>query len=350
MELSPSINLIWRLAAGETAAGEFKEIEPEHFYMALLKFAELPEAAIKADSEHAEVAKLIAADIELVREALQKCGIESTRARRKLRGQLGKGNAPHADGQIHRSAASRALFESAADLAQEFGCDVVTPLHLLTALVQSPTPAIAEAVLGKAKAPPPPAVLPLLDKHGKDLVKEAREGRLKIDSALQAQGKAVLRVLVRKDHKSVLLVSEDKHLTEGIVIWVAVAIAAKEPPAGVKGRRLIEITGPALKAMEVSSEKKAEELEQLRALLAEAASHPEIILLVPGIEAEDKSARGEQWSRLLREILAKSAVQFIWRVTPALFKEHLRKDSVWKRHSEAVWLEPAAFGSIPREL
>jgi hypothetical protein len=69
-----------------------------------------------------------------VREALQKCGIESKPARHKLRRGLGKGGSPHVDGQIHRSTASRALFESAADLAHETDAEVITPLHLVTAI------------------------------------------------------------------------------------------------------------------------------------------------------------------------------------------------------------------------
>lgn len=350
MNSSASVDLIWRLAANEMTLGQFKEIEPEHFCMAVLKFAELPLEVIQSDHEHAEIAKTIAADVELVHEALQKFGIDSTKARRKLRGQLGKGGTPLRDGQIHRSTASRALFESAANLARDFGSDVVTPLHLLITLVQSPTRTIAQAVLGKATPLPAPPALPLLDKYGQDLVKELTEGRLKGSSALEAHSKAVLQALLQKERKSVLLVSDNDDLTEGIAISVALAIAAKKLPAGLKGRRFIDVANVPLKGLRISPEREAEELERLRALLVEAASHPEIILLVPNVESEGKSVWGGLWTRLLRETLAKHAVQFICRVKPAVFKEHLCKDPVWKRKAEAIWLEPAPFGSVPREL
>jgi ATP-dependent Clp protease ATP-binding subunit ClpA len=350
MKLSSSVDLIWRLAAREMAAGDFNEIEPEHFCMALLKFAELPASAIKVEGENAGVAEAVAIDVELVREALERCGIESTRARRKLRAQLGKGSTPHVDGQIHRSAASRALFITATKLAHEFGSGVVTPLHLLTALVQSPTPAVAQALLGKATAQPPPAVLPLLDNHGKDLVKEASEGRLTPDSSVEASSKAVIQILLRKERKSVLLVSDSDALIGGIAAAIALAIIAKAPPAGLRGRRLIDIAGPPHKGHPIPPQKEKEELERLRALLVEGVSHPEVILLVPKVEVEEKSAQGGQWTRLLRETLAKGSVQLICRATPAVFDKHLRKDPVWKRRAEAVWIRPAAFGSVPREL
>ena len=64
MNLSPSIDLIWRLAAQEMAAGEFSEIQPEHFCMALLKFAEVSVKAPEDDGEQAELAKAIAGDAQ----------------------------------------------------------------------------------------------------------------------------------------------------------------------------------------------------------------------------------------------------------------------------------------------
>ncbi len=355
MDLRPSLNLVWKLAAREMAAGQFKEIEPEHFCMALLKFAELSAAAVEADDEHAAIAQAIAADVESVRESLQKRGIESTRARRTLRVQLGKGATPHHhDGQVHRSAASRALFESAANLAQVSGCDAVTPLHLLAALVRSPTPAIAQAVFERAAASPQLVALPVLDKHGKDLVKEASEGRLKADPAAEVASKAVLQILLQKERKSILLVSDEDDLAEGVAITIACTMAGKEPPTGLKGRRLIDIAAPnrrnPRKGIRLHSEAEAVELERLRQFLAEAASRPEIILLVPPLEVKSESAGRGQMASLLQEILVQGKAQFICRVPPKIFTEHLGKDAVWKRRTEAVWLEKDIAGSIPREL
>jgi ATP-dependent Clp protease ATP-binding subunit ClpA len=353
MKLSPSIDVIWRLAASEMVAGQFKEIEPAHFCMALLKFAELPAAAVEAIDKPPGIAKAVAADVELLREALQKCGIESTRARRELRRQLGKGGAPCQDGPFHRSAASRGLFEAAALLA-ESGGEMLTPMHLLTALVESPTLTIAQVVLGKTPLAPAPATVLLLEKHGRDLVKEASNGNLRIDPAAEASSKAVLQILLQRERKSILLITDHDDLAQIVAIAIACRIAEKDPPPGLKGSRLVDIAASsrlnAHEGLRPSLVEGTVELDRLRQLLAEAASRPEIILLVPEVEAGDKSAWAGQWARLLRETLANGAVQFICRTTPAVFKEHLCKDVVWKRHAEAVWLGKAAIGSVPREL
>lgn len=355
MNLSPSIDLIWRLAADETAAGEFREIQPEHFFMAVLKFAEIAANAPENAGEQAEIVKVISGDANLVREALQKCRIESTGARRKLRSQLGKGDLPYKGGKIHRSAASRVLFESAADLAAGSGSETLTPLHLLTALVQSPTLPIAQVVLRKPPQLPPASALPLLEDHGEDLVKQAAEGRIHLKPGIEAQTKAVLQALQMKDRRSVLLLSDSDEQAIDLAAALAIAIVSKDAPEGLKGRRLIDVSAnsrlDALKRTQLSREEEEEaELERMGQLLMEVASHPEVMLLVPAVEAEPKQAHGGQWTNLLRETLAKGTVQFICRVKPSVFTEHLRKDAVWRRQTQAVWLEKAAQGSVPREL
>lgn len=354
MNLSPSIDLIWRLAAQEMAAGDFSEIQPEHFCMALLKFAEVSFKAPEDPGEQAELAKAMTGDAQLVREALQKCGIESTSARRKLRKQLGKGGSPQHGEKIHRSAASRALFESAAALAAESGSETLTPLHLLTALVQSPTPAIAQAVLGKAPPPPAPTALPLLEKHGQDLVKQAAAGKIGVKPGLEAQSKAVLQALQQKDRRSVLLLSDSNEQMVDLAAALASGIASQDAPEGLRGRRLMDVAAnsrfAAPKGMRPSPEQEDAELERMRRLLAEAAAHPEVILLVPAVEAEPKEAHGGRWTSLLQETLAQGKVQFICRVAPSVFTERLRKDAVWKRQTQAVWLEQAVQRSVPREL
>ncbi len=321
--------------------------------MAVLKFAEMTVKTHEEAGEQAELAKAISSDALLVREALHKCAIEGTGARRKLRRQLGKGDSPFKGETVHRSAASRALFKSAAALAVQSGSETLTPLHLLTALVQSPTPAIAQAVLGKTPHPPPAPLL-LLEKHGQDLVKQAAEERIEVKPGLEAQSKAVLQVLQQKDRKSILLVSDSDDLVVDLAAALASALAAKDVPEGLKGRRLMDVSADSRPATPTrvppSSDEDAAELEQMRRLLAEAAAHLEVILVVPAIDAHPKEAHGGQWTSFLQETLVQGRVQFICRVTPSVFTEHLRKDPVWRRQTQAIWLEKAAQGSVPREL
>lgn len=358
MKLSPSIDVVWRLAANEMAAGEFREIAPEHFCMALLKFAELSaEAADKAEGWPADVEGVISEDAQLLREALRKCGIDSTTCRRKLRGHTGKGGSPYQGGPIHRSTASRALFELAIKLAEEAGSEAVTPLHVLTAMVQSPTPAMAQAVLGKAPSSPLPAPLPpLLQEHGQDLVKVAAVTKLNpVRSDIEVQCKVLIRALQHWERKSILLVSDSDADVFDLLLTLAGAIGANNAPDELKKKRLIDVAqsdrSNSLLGILRSGVTEKQQLERMRQLLAEAADHPELILVVPAVEAEPKQqVRGGAWTCLVTEMLMKQTVQFICRMAPPVVREHLYSSNAWRRHAQMIWLERVGQESAPREL
>jgi len=349
------MDLIWRLAANEMAAGRFREIEPDHVCLALLKFADVSVKPPDGAAGQAELANAVAGEAQLVREALDRCSIESTGVRRKLRGHLGKGDSPYKGGKVQPSAASRALLEAAARLAAESGGDLITPLHVLTALVQSPTPAMAQVLLGQIPPPPVPAPLPplpYLDQHGRDLGRQAAEGQLALGPGLDAQAKAVLQAVQQKDRRSILLVSESRRHVEQLAAALAKAMVSNDAPAGLKGRRLIDVSmvWRARQRLRLPAEAEAADLTRMRQLLAEAAAHPEVILLVPSVEAAPGEGSGGSWPRLLEETLSKGAAQVISQVRPSVFTEHLRQRPVWRRQARAVWVDQEIQGSVPREL
>lgn len=354
MKFSPSIEILWRLAANEMATGQFPEIAPEHFCLALLKFAEVSVKAPATLGEEAELAKVVSDEAQQVREALQKRGIDSTGARRKLRAQLGKGETPFAGGEVHRSAASRALFEGAAALARRSGATALTPLHLLAVLMQSPTPPIASVVLDPSAAAGPNASSALLERHGRDLLKLAAAGGQRVKPGVEAPAKAVLDALAQKDRRSVLLLSDQEELAGAVVNALAAAMAGGKGPDGLAGRRLIDIAGGsdagAAGETACAGGGERDELERVRSLLAEAAAHPEVVLVLPAVTAEPEAVQGGAWTRLVRQTLSKGAVQFIARVTPSLHTDGLRKDPVWRRRPRAIWLEETPSDGVPSEL
>ena len=163
----------------------------------------------------------------------------------------------------------------------------------------------------------------------------------------------MLQALQQKDRKCILLVTDCDNVVVELAFAIAITIASQDAPEGLRGKRVIDVSlsrSDALKGKRISLNEEAAELEQMRQLLAEAASHPEIILIVPAVEAEPKRARTGEWPYLLEETLAKGKIQFICRAKPSVFTEHLRKEAVWKQRTQAVWLEKAAQGSVPREL
>ena len=154
MKRSASVDVIWKLASIETAAGQFPKIQPEHFLLGLLKFAELPAHELPNLGVEHGAAQQIVQEIAGIARELETLGIRSTKARRDLRGLLGLGDSPYHGRTLHRTPESRELMNAAARLASDRGSDTLTASHLLQAILVGPTPPML-LVLGDAAGKPP---------------------------------------------------------------------------------------------------------------------------------------------------------------------------------------------------
>lgn len=160
MNYSMSLEIIMSLAGSEAVAGRFREIEPEHLLMAVLKFSEMdPEPLQKAFAAMLDL-DLLREELGQVRALLQSRKIESVAFRRALRISLGKGGGPPPGGNLHRSQAARLLFDGAKEIALTSGTRLVAPVHLLQAILANPTPAVSALLpapepRAQPAAPPP---------------------------------------------------------------------------------------------------------------------------------------------------------------------------------------------------
>lgn len=346
MKVSASIELVWQLAAREAIAAEFKEIEPEHVLAGVLKFAELPLQELEKLGAGAESVRVLTADVNAIRDELGERGIDSTCARRGLRTKLGKGGSPFPGGTIHRSPASRELFNAAARLADEAGTETLTAKHLLDAILAALTPKMEE-VFGDSVAPQTPksSKTPLLDAVGRDLTRSAAEGKLKATGGRLAECKALLQTLSQKDRKSVLLVAESDDVVVPIITAAAQAIATKDVPASLKGRRIVDIS--ALTAV-MTADDKAQ--QQLTDLLAEASRAQEVILVVPAVEPSQGTMRSEECLQLLKARLQGGVTQCICRVAPQAYEQWVKRDHVWRQIAEVMHVHNTQTNTLPNEL
>ncbi|MCP4897997.1 MAG: hypothetical protein GY906_13575, partial [bacterium] len=144
MRVSASIQLVWQMAGREAAAGQFEEITPEQFCLALLKFSELPVDEVGEIGLDANAARELASEVRALRRELEGRSVDSTTIRRALRRTLGSGGRPFEGGELHRSQASRDLFDATARRIDDAGGDTLEPIHLFSELMEQPTEVIAE--------------------------------------------------------------------------------------------------------------------------------------------------------------------------------------------------------------
>ena len=137
---SPSVILVWRIAAGEAHAGNATEIEPSHLLLGLCKLCDLDFEELfagQSDVDHG-ARRDIEDEAEELRGLFQQAGLDQTRFRRRLRALVAKsGPSPADDDVMHRSRESRRVFRRAEEMVQTTGgSGVVQTRHLLRALLE----------------------------------------------------------------------------------------------------------------------------------------------------------------------------------------------------------------------
>ena len=141
-KISDGSILVWNMAATEAIHARLPQIEPGHLLVALCKIgdvplADMPLADVPLAGEDKDVGRLPLLKLEVVQieECFAGVGLDVRRFRRRLRAELGRGTAPEQK-IIHRSEATRQVFEAAEEFCLTHHLNVVRPVHLLIALCE----------------------------------------------------------------------------------------------------------------------------------------------------------------------------------------------------------------------
>lgn len=343
MNVSTTIGLIWQLAAREAAAAEFAEIQPEHFVHALLKLAEFSPEEVERMAEATGGGRQLGEEVAVIHAAWEERQVDTTAARRALRGQLGRGGHPPQGGQPHRSPAAREAFDRAATAAAEAGSATLMALHLLRALCAAPTPALQQ-VLGAALEPlaPSPEVPPLLAEYGRDLTDE--EYLVTEAKQVFTECQALVEVLARPDRRSVLLVGEG----DGLDYFRHVAHAVGRPgqtPISAAERLSDKRLVTTLWLSKTPAPGEAANLQEM--LLTEAAGKP-IILHVPPLSDANEALPAEKWAAVLKRRVGQT--QCVCQVSPDTYARLVAPDPEWSKRAHVMWLQARSVDAIPHEL
>jgi hypothetical protein len=159
-----SVELVWELAIQEALAGRALEVGPEHFFCAITKFAELPLNELGKVPGIGNMQTVLAEEQNEIRRRLKDRNLDGKSLRRKLRALMPAGKEKPGDRELHRSEASRSLFEQAARRAKD-SAESLGACHLLDELLAHPTLPLASLLMEKPQAaqsvvPPGVRVIP----------------------------------------------------------------------------------------------------------------------------------------------------------------------------------------------
>lgn len=345
MKLSAALTVIWKLAMHEAVTAAFREIEPEHFLAAVLKFSELPAIGNLQDSGGAEVARQLAVEIAAVRGELARRNLDSKALRRRLRARLGKGDHPPMGETPHRSVASRAIFTQAAQRAAERHAPFITAILLLEALWAAPTPTMIE-VMGEAIAAPAPAppVAPRWIAQGQDLVEWAASGKLPALPNRPVEGKALGLVLGQPQVRGIFLVG-DETAVMATIFTLARAMALGQATPALGTRRLIDLRDFAQDAEQLQSWP-----GPLAALLNETAADNIVLVLPALLETAWDLERQQAYLNLLKVAWRVGNTRCLVPVEPLAYRQWIAPDPDWRRLAQVMWIAAAVADDIPEEL
>ena len=141
MEISPGVELIWSLASREAMLAKVREVEPDHFFCALLKYAEFNNLQLGELKVPSLVLFALIAERDQLKSELKQNNLQ-TEVRKQIRSRLGQGSyQAKPDEILHRAEESRQLFVKASERKRgEMKAEGrIDAIDILQVLLQKPT-------------------------------------------------------------------------------------------------------------------------------------------------------------------------------------------------------------------
>ena len=325
----------------------------------------------QVDAEHLLLALAVQED-GLVPKLLQRAGLDPGAYAKALATDLdrmpsvsGPGARPD---QIVVTPRLNKVLVKAMDTAKRMQDDYVSVEHIFLALLEEPksTPAgkvnaefkitperilaVLTEVRGKQRVTSqnPEATYDALKKYGRDLVQDARDGRLDPVIGRDAEIRRCIRILSRRTKNNPVLIGEAGVGKTAIVEGLAHRILKGDVPEGLKDKVLFALDMGALIA---GAKYRGEFEERLKAVLKEVSqSEGRIVLFIDELHTIVGAGKAEgamDAGNLLKPMLARGELHCIGATTIDEYRKHIEKDPALERRFQPVLvLEPNVEDTI----
>ncbi len=317
----------------------------------------------EVDGEHLLLALLDQPD-GLVPRLLTQAGADADRLRAEIEADLsrrpkvtGPGAAP---GQVFVTQRLSRLLDTAEREAHRLKDEYVSVEHLLVALVEegSETAAgrrlreqgltrdrflqVLTAVRGNQRVTSamPEVTYEALEKYGRDLVADARAGRLDPVIGRDSEIRRVIQILSRKTKNNPVLIGDPGVGKTAIVEGLAQRIVRGDVPEGLRDKTIFALDMGALVA---GAKYRGEFEERLKAVLNEIrAGEGRILLFVDELHTVVGAGAAEgamDAGNMLKPMLARGELHMIGATTVDEYRKHIEKDAALERRFQPVLVE-----------
>jgi len=187
----------------------------------------------------------------------------------------------------------------------------------------------------------PEATFNALEQYGRDLVEEARKGKLDPVIGRDEEIRRVIQVLSRRTKNNPVLIGEPGVGKTAIVEGLAGRIVAGDVPEGLKDKRVVALD---LAAMVAGAKYRGEFEERLKATLNEIkAAQGRVITFIDEmhtIVGAGAAEGGMDASNMLKPMLARGELRMIGATTLDEYRKHVEKDAALERRFQPVLVEP----------
>lgn len=178
-----------------------------------------------------------------------------------------------------------------------------------------------------------------IESFGRDLTREAQEGRLDPVIGRDDEIMRISQILCRRRKNNPVLVGDAGSGKSSIVEGLAQRIVSRKVPAALQDKRIISIEMGGLVA---GTKFRGDFEERIKFILAQLNNHPEIILFIDEIHTivgAGSSPGSLDAANLLKPALSRGEIQCIGATTPAEYRNSIEKDAALERRFQKVRVE-----------
>jgi ATP-dependent Clp protease ATP-binding subunit ClpB len=270
-------------------------------------------------------------------------------------------------GQVFLSKALAATLDRAEREATRLKDSYVSVEHLLLALADDPAGGAARllqsngvnresflraltAVRGNqhVNSATPEQTYEALEKYGRDLVADARSGRLDPVIGRDTEIRRVIQILSRKSKNNPVLIGEPGVGKTAIVEGLAQRIVRTDVPEGLRDKTIFQLD---LAALVAGAKYRGEFEERMKAVLAEVvAAEGRILLFIDELHTLVGAGATEgamDAGNMLKPMLARGELHLIGATTLDEYRQHIEKDAALERRFQTVLVdEPSVEDAI----